>query len=273
MVVEILGFVDGLHCVELILHLSLIISSQLFLFPLLLGAVDGAGGDDGNGGDDHAEGGDQGHVAAGVLLPDGGVNQAKFVVLGVNFARWKNLTNCAGVLGQTDTGEGVVAVLAEASIETRTWITLVDFLRTVFASVSRSAGAVEVIDSILAGSSIGTRIVLAVIVVVLAIATNESILTNTLVVVDEWETYSVVLARRVFAQISHFFTVSPLEAWGTSTGIAGHVGHASGSVFTGVVFCTNIKIRSKFTMRSVESRCASAGIIIVQTRLKQSKNS
>ena len=120
---------------------------------------------------------------------------------------------------------------------------------------------------------IGTRVVLAVVVVVLAVATNKSVLTNTLVVVDERETDSLVLARRVFAQISHFFTVSPLKAWGTSAGITGHVGHASGSIFTWVVFCTNIKIRGKFTMRSVESRSASAGIIIVQPSLKQSKNS
>lgn len=189
------------------------------------------------------------------------------VIFRINLSGRENLTDQAGVLGEADAGESVVSVLTEATVETRIGITLVDFLRAIFASISGPASALEVVDSILAGSSIGTRGVLAVVVVVLTVATDETILADALVIIDEWEANALILTGVCFAQICHFFAISPLESWGAGTGIAGHVGHASGSVFTWIVFSTNIKVRAELAMRSMKSWGASAGIIVVEPSL------
>ena len=197
----------------------------------------------------------------------------KFEVFRINLSGREDLTHQPGVFREADTGESVVSVLAEPAVQTRIGIALVDFLRAIFAGISGPASALEVVDSVLAGPSVGTGSVLAVVVVVLTVATNESILTDTLVVVNEWEANALVLTGVCCAQIRHFFAVSPLKPGRTGTGVAGHVGHASGSIFTWVVFRTNIEIRAELAMRSMKSRGASAGIIVVETRLKQSKNS
>ena len=197
----------------------------------------------------------------------------EIVIFRINLSGREDLTNHAGVLGQADAGESVVSVLTEASIETRIGIALVDFLRAIFASVSRPACALEVVDSILAGSSVSTGGVLAVIIVVLTVPTDETVLADTLVVIDEGEANALILTRVRLAQIRHFFAVPPLESWRAGTGVAGHVGHASGSILTRIVFSANIEIRTELAMRSMKSRGASAGIIVVEPSLKQSKNS
>ena len=197
----------------------------------------------------------------------------EIVIFRINLSGREDLTNHAGVLGQADAGESVVSVLTETTVETRIGIALVDFLRAIFACVSGPTCALEVVDSILASSSVSTWRVLAIVVVVLAVPSDETILADTLVVIDEWEANALILTGVCLAQVCHFFAVSPLESWRAGTGIAGHVGHASCSVFTWIVFSTNIKIRAELAMRSMESWGASAGIIVVEPSLKQSKNS
>ena len=197
----------------------------------------------------------------------------KFEVFRINLSGREDLTHQPGVFREADTGESVVSVLAEPAVQTRIGIALVDFLRAIFACISGPASALEVVDSILTGPSVGTGSVLAVIVVVLTVATDETILTDALIVVNEWEANALVLTGVCCAQIRHFFAVSPLKPGRTGTGVAGHVGHASGSIFTWVVFSTNIEVRAELAMRSMKSWGASAGIIVVETRLKQSKNS
>ena len=197
----------------------------------------------------------------------------EIVIFRINLSGREDLTHQAGVFREADTGESVVSVLAESAVQTRIGIALVNFLRAIFASISGPASALEVVDTVLAGPSVGTGRVLAVVVVVLTVATDETILADALVVVNEWEANALVLTGVCCAQICHFFAVSSLKAGRTGTGVAGHVGHASGSIFTGVVFSTNIEIRAELAMRSMKSWGASAGIIVVESRLKQSKNS
>ena len=197
----------------------------------------------------------------------------KIVIFRINLSGREDLTDQAGVFREADTGESVVSVLTESAVQTRIRIALVNFLRAIFASISGPASALEVVDTVLAGPSVGTGRVLAVVVVVLTVATDETILADALVVINEWEANALVLTGVCCAQISHFFAVSSLKSRRTGTGVAGHVGHASGSIFTGVVFSTNIEIRAELAMRSMKSWGASAGIIVVESRLKQSKNS
>ena len=195
------------------------------------------------------------------------------VVFGINLSGREDLTDQAGVFREADTGESVVSVLAEAAVQTRIRIALVNFLRAIFPCISGPASALEVVDTVLAGPSVGTGRVLAVVVVVLTVATDETILADTLVVVNEWEANALVLTGVCCAQIRHCLAVSSLKAGRTGTGVAGHVGHASGSIFTWVVFSADIEIRAELAMRSMKSWGASAGIIVVESRLKQSKNS
>ena len=115
-------------------------------------------------------------------------------------------------------------------------------LGAIFACISGPASALEVVDSVLAGSSVGAGSVLTVVIVVLTVAPDEAILTDALVVINEWEANALVLTGVCCAQIRHCLAVSSLKAGRTGTGVAGHVGHASGSIFTRVVFRTNIEI-------------------------------
>jgi len=121
-------------------------------------------------------------------------------------------------------------------------MTLVHLLAAVLASVSRGTGTLEVIDTISTDASVGTGSVLTIVVVVLAVLPDEPVLTNALVVVDEGEADTVVLARVLSAQIGHSLTVASLKTRGTGAGVAPHVAHASGSVFTGIVFSADIKV-------------------------------
>ena len=193
------------------------------------------------------------------------------VIFGINLSGREDLTDQAGVLRQADAGESVVSVLAEAAVETRIGIALVDFLRAIFARVSRSTCALEVVDSILAGPSVGTGGVLAVVVVVLTVPTDEPVLADTLVVIDEGEANALILTRVRLAQICHFFAVPPLESWRAGTSVAGHAGRASGSIFTGIVIRANIGVRAELAIRTIKSRGASAGIIVVEPSLKKIK--
>ena len=197
----------------------------------------------------------------------------KIVIFRIDLSGRENLTDQPRVFRQADTGESVVSVLAEAAVQTRIRIALVNFLRAIFACISGPASALEVVDTVLAGSSVGAGRVLTVVVVVLTVATDETILADALVVVNEWEANTLVLTGVCCAQVCHFFAVSSLKSGRTGTGVAGHVGHASGSIFTWVVFSTNIEVRAELAMRSMKSWGASAGIIVVESRLKQSKNS
>ena len=119
---------------------------------------------------------------------------------------------------------------------------LVHLLAAVLARVSWGTGALEVIDTVSADASVGTRSVLTIVVVVLAVLSDEPVLTHALVIVDEGEADAVVLARVLSAQISHSLTVASLKARGTGACVASHVAHASGSVFTRIVFSADIKV-------------------------------
>ena len=121
-------------------------------------------------------------------------------------------------------------------------MTLVHLLAAVLASVPGGTRAFEVIDTISTDASVGTRSVLTIVVIVLAVLPDEPVLTDALVVVDEGEADAVVLARVLSAQISHSLTVASLKTRGTGAGVASHVAHASGSVFTGIVFSADIKV-------------------------------
>ena len=271
MIVQHLALVDRLHGVQLVLHLRLEVRPDLLHLATVLHAVDHDEGDQDGDGHDAAEHGDHGGVGAGRLVPHRRVVQS--VVLGVDLAAGEDLAHGARVLGQADAGEGVVAVLAEAAVQTRVGIALVHLLGAVLACEARPAGALEVVDSIGAGSTVGTRGVLAVVIVVLALPSDEPVLTHALKVVDEGEADPLVLTRRVFAQIRHLFTVAALEAGGTRARVSGHVGHARGSVLTRVVFGADVEVGGELAVRPVEPRRAAAGVIIVQPSLKQSKNS
>ena len=119
---------------------------------------------------------------------------------------------------------------------------LIDLLAAVLARVPRRTGALEVIYTVGANTTVGTRSILTIVVVVLAVFPDESVLTHALVVVDEGEADAVILARVLSAQIGHSLTVASLKARGTGAGIAPHVAHASGSVFTRIVFGADIKV-------------------------------
>lgn len=121
-------------------------------------------------------------------------------------------------------------------------MTLVHLLAAVLASVPGGTGTLEVIDTVSTHASVGTRSVLTIVVIVLAVLPDEPVLTDALVVVDEGEADAVVLARILSAQISHRLTVASLKTRGTGAGVAAHVAHASGSVFTGIVFSADIKV-------------------------------
>ena len=239
-VVQLLALVDALHRVQLILHLRLEVSSQLLLLPPPLVAVDEDERHQGEPRHDDTESGDEDTVASSSIT--GHLGPGQLVVLGVHLPRGQDLTHGAGVLGQADAGEGVVAILAESSVQTRVWITLIHLLRAVFTSEARSAGAVEIIDSILTQSTISTGLILAVVVVVLTMLPSEPVLTHTLVVVDEGEADALVLTWVGLAQVCHCFTVSSLESWRTRARVSAHIRHARGAILTRIVFFTNIKV-------------------------------
>ena len=144
----------------------------------------------------------------------------KIVIFRINLSGREDLAHQAGVFREADTGESVVSVLAEAAVETRIGIALVNFLGAIFASISGPASALEVVDSVLAGSSVGAGSVLAVVIVVLTVATDETILTDTLVVVDELEADPTVLARAGYAVVDHVLTVATLESVWAHAGVA-----------------------------------------------------
>ena len=210
MVIQLLALVDALHGVQLILHLSLEIRSQLLLLPSSLVAVDEKESNESQARDDTGEGGDEDIVAAASLAPHLGPLQ--LIVLGVHLAGGQDLTDGAAVVGQTDAGEGVVAVLAEAAIEAGVGVTLIDLLAAVLASVSRWTGAGEVVDTVLALATVGTGMVLTVVIVVLAVLPSEPVLTHALVVVDEGEADALVLTRRPLAQVRHCLTIAAFKA-------------------------------------------------------------
>ena len=210
------------------------------MLPPLLHAVDHDGRHQHPDGHHRTECPYQHHVATlvtgiGRVGPDG-------VVLWVDGAVRQDLADAATVARQTDAGEGVVAVLAEAAVKARIGITLVDFLRAVFACESRRAGAGEVVHSIGAGSTVCTRGVLAVVVVLFAVPPNEPVLTDTLVVVDELEADPIVLAGSIDAVVDDMLTVPSLETVGAHAGVAGGVAAASRRVLARVVRGANVEV-------------------------------
>ena len=239
-----------MHSVKLILHLSLKVSPLLLVLPPLLGAVDHYAGRAGPEKHQRSDASAERCVATGVagvcgVRPDG-------IVLGVDGSVGQDLADASAVAREADAGEGVVAVLAEATVEAGVGVALVDFLRAVFAGESGQAGAGEVIHSVGAGSTVCTRSVLAVVVVLLAVPPNESVLADTLVVVDELEADSVVLAGAGDAVVDHLLTVSALEAVGAHAGVSAGVAAASGRVLARVVRRANVEVGGELAVGAVE---------------------
>ena len=106
---------------------------------------------------------------------------------------------------------------------------------------------------------------------VLAVLTHEPVLTHALVVVDEGEADAVVVAGLLSAQVCHCLTIAALIARGTGAGVAPHVTRASGPVLTRIVFGADINTGGELAVRTVIPRRALAGIIIMESGLKQKK--
>ena len=267
MVVKILILVDDLDGIELILHLSLKVSSLLFMLPPLLHAVDHHAGHQSSDRHDRTERANQHHVGVawlGRFGPD-------VVVFGVHRPVRQDLADSPAVSGQADAGESVVSVLAEASVEARVGIALIHLLGAVFARESRQAGAGEVIHSVGAGSAVCARRVLAVVVVLFAVTPNEPILTDTLVVVDELEADSVVLAGAGYAVVDHVLTIAALESVRAHAGVARGVAVTGGLVLARVVRRADVKVGRELAVGAVEASGAGTSVIILDPGLKQSK--
>ena len=258
-----------MHGIQLIFHLSLKVSSPLLVLPLLPHAVDDHDCHQRPDGHHRAEGANEHHIAAGVAGV-GGVG-ADGVVLRVDGAVGQDLADTAGVVRQADAREGVVAVLAEAAVETGVGIALVHFLRAVFAGESRQAGAGEVIHSVAAGSAVCARQVLAVVVVLLTVPPNEPVLADALVVVDELEADTTILARAGDAVVDDMLAVATLEALVANALVSVHVTVACRLVLAGVIRRADVKVLGELAVGSMEARGAGARVIILDPGLKQSK--
>ena len=103
---------------------------------------------------------------------------------------------------------------------------------------------------------------MTVVIVLFTITTDETVLTNTFVIIDKLEADPVVLAGTGDAVINHILTVSALETWRTSAGVTSHITHTGCPILAGIVDGADVEVRGEFTVRSVETGSTRAGIII-----------
>ena len=206
-VVQHFGLVDAVHGVELVLPLCGQICSPLVALPSLLGAPEDHYHNQDHKWNQSGEGGNQGHLAA--------IHFLGYTFEGEDGAIGQDIAVLARVARKALAFK-VIQLVDTKAVHARGSGTLVHLLTTVFAGEARLARTNEVVDGIVASSTVGTGVGEAVIDILLAVPSHEAGVTIALVVVDKVKAGATVRAWVASTVINVDLTVAAGEAGGTT---------------------------------------------------------